>query len=206
MKNVEAKTILEGLLAHLPEDVRGAVDEFESKLRDLEQARDNELQDIGKELKRRQDDAQKTFENGAEALLEGTQKQLQTVQYQYMESGNFDAAMAVFAQIAMLSTDEISEVEALPNPGSLVGYEQIGMVYHFRVVGEAGRPVWGSGVYTSDSALATAAVHAGVIGLGESGIVSVEMVDMTNTPIVGSFENGIETSDWDHYSVGFKFI
>jgi|GEM_PF-5645094 len=52
--------------------------------------------------------------------------------------------------------------EILADPGSLGAYaQQVGKTFYFEVVGSTFGSIWGDGIYTSDSALAKAAVHAG---------------------------------------------
>jgi hypothetical protein len=44
--------------------------------------------------------------------------------------------------------------------------DPVGATYYFRVAGEAAGPLWGTDVYTGDSAIAVAAVHAGLVKAG----------------------------------------
>ena len=65
----------------------------------------------------------------------------------------------------------------LSDPGALTDYRvHTGMSFEFRVTGSSAGTIWGSGTYTDDSALATAAVHAGVLKDGESGVVRVTIL------------------------------
>lgn len=65
----------------------------------------------------------------------------------------------------------------LPDPGTMADYAQsLGQSFSFRVTGSTEGSIWGTNVYTNDSALATAAVHAGALRAGESGIVKVTML------------------------------
>jgi hypothetical protein len=107
-----------------------------------------------------------------------------------------------------------SLADALPDPGTLAGFAgQVGRTYVFRVTGAgagaAGQPgqlqiggVWGTGVYTTDSALALAAVHAGILRAGQTGPVRVTL--MGNVPaFMGSFQNGINSGNYPGYA-GYK--
>lgn len=72
---------------------------------------------------------------------------------------------------------------------------KIGQSFYFQVTGEAHGPLWGTDVYTSDSSLEAACVHAGVLRPGESGVVKVTMV----SPIAsyrGSTRHGVRSNDW----------
>ena len=67
--------------------------------------------------------------------------------------------------------------DGLPNPGSLVSYRgKAGQVYYFAVTAALGGALWGNEVYTDDSALATVAVHAGVLNEGQTGVVKVRLL------------------------------
>jgi hypothetical protein len=61
--------------------------------------------------------------------------------------------------------------------------------------------VWGTDVYTDDSSVCRAAVHAGVIGSG-GGLVEVRIVQSTaNHP--GSTRNGVTTGSWGSWGRSF---
>jgi hypothetical protein len=62
----------------------------------------------------------------------------------------------------------------------------------------AGSPgaVYGTDVYTSDSSICTAAVHAGSISLASGGDVTI-VSEGPSSGYVGSARNGITTSDWN---------
>src|SRR5207244_8181598 len=62
----------------------------------------------------------------------------------------------------------------LPDPGNLMTYAgQPGTKAAFNVTGKGGGGIWGTGNYTLDSMLSVAAVHAGVLKEGETGVVQV---------------------------------
>ncbi|MDP2064282.1 MAG: LCCL domain-containing protein [Phaeovulum sp.] len=64
--------------------------------------------------------------------------------------------------------------------------------------------VWGSGTYTSDSDLCTAARHAGVIGAGGGDIFAVARPGLEKYP--STTQNGITSSDWGSYSSSIEFV
>ena len=55
--------------------------------------------------------------------------------------------------------------------------------------------IWGTDVYTTDSAICTAAAHAGVIKLADGGAVKVTVVKSLPS-YKGSERNGVSSSDW----------
>jgi hypothetical protein len=65
--------------------------------------------------------------------------------------------------------------------------------------------VWGTDVYTSDSRLAIAAVHAGVLKEGETGVVRVMLMDPPPA-FAGSSRHGITTSAYGQYQGAYQFV
>jgi hypothetical protein len=80
-----------------------------------------------------------------------------------------------------------------PDPGNLEGLRGlIGKVFRFRVTGSEKGVVYGSGVYTTESELATVAVHAGILKPGQTGVVRVTIVPAPGA-FGGSVQNGVTT-------------
>src|SRR5205807_2155099 len=68
-------------------------------------------------------------------------------------------------------------VNAQPDPGTMTGFRaEVGKSFVFQVTGSDSGSIWGSDVYTDDSNLATAAVHAGIIPVGQQGVVKVTVL------------------------------
>lgn len=85
-----------------------------------------------------------------------------------------------------------------------VGFKMdVGMVYKFRCP-EKGteHTIWGTDVYTSDSSICTAAVHAGLFSLADGGIVTIEFRPGRLT--YGTTErNGIKSNTFGEYGHSF---
>lgn len=99
-------------------------------------------------------------------------------------------------------------VDALPNPGSLTAYQQpqhIGKTFTFKVTGAVGGSIWGTEMYTLDSSLAAAAVHMGIVKVGQTGNVKV-MILGPSQGFVGSTRNGVTTSPYDSYPGAYKIL
>ncbi len=95
---------------------------------------------------------------------------------------------------------------AAPDPGHLTAYRPYTwQIFSFEVTGSAYGSVWGSGIYTDDSILAKAAVHAGVLSLGQTGIVTVQIL-----PGQGSYasttQHGITTASWGSWAGSYQFV
>lgn len=134
-------------------------------------------------------------------------KQLQDLQDGYTKAAKKDEAAAVAGLIKQLKQEAVVlslGVKVLDDPGTLTEYRgKTGEVFYFKVVGATDGEVWGTGVYTDDSPLATAAVHAGVLKKGETGVVKVTIV-AGQASYNGSTENDVTTSGWNEWDGSFK--
>jgi hypothetical protein len=103
--------------------------------------------------------------------------------------------------------DKEEVVNALPDPGTLTGYQQpqhIGKTFVFKVTGNVGGgTIWGTGTYTLDSSLAVAAVHAGALKPGQTGNVKVTIFGAM-AGFVGSTQNGVTSSPYANYPGAYQ--
>jgi len=109
--------------------------------------------------------------------------------------------IAYFEERGRLTRKQVKELIAKGywgqyTPGELRTLERkVGQTFLFQVAGETHGPLWGTDVYTSDSDLGTACVHAGVLRPGEEGAVKVTVVKPPPT-FKGSPRHGVTSSDW----------
>lgn len=68
----------------------------------------------------------------------------------------------------------------------------------------SGGPVWGTDLYTLDSNLAAAAVHAGILADRQTGVVTVVVVEGAGS-YNGSSRNGVTSASWGAYPMSFRF-
>jgi hypothetical protein len=78
-----------------------------------------------------------------------------------------------------------------------------GATYYFRVTGATDGALWGTDVYTADSVLAVAAVHAGAVKPGETAIVRVTVVPPV-TQYHGSVRNGVTSHDFGKFGAAYR--
>lgn len=89
-------------------------------------------------------------------------------------------------------------------PYSLVEYrDRVGETFCFRLTGSEQGHVWGTEVYTTDSALAAVAVHSGVLQAGETGAIRVTILP-AESAYHGSTRNGITSLDYGPYLGAFR--
>lgn len=81
--------------------------------------------------------------------------------------------------------------------------DSIGATYYFRVTGDASGALWGTDIYTGDSAIAAAAVHAGAIKIGETAVVKIT-VERPLAQYQGSARNGVTSHEFGRYETAYR--
>ena len=103
--------------------------------------------------------------------------------------------------------DDTVLANVLPDPGNLENFQgQVGQKLAFRVTGAANAAngaLWGQDIYTTDSSLALAAVHAGVLKPGQVGVVKVAILGPQNA-FQGSTRNGVASNAFGNYPGSYK--
>jgi hypothetical protein len=72
---------------------------------------------------------------------------------------------------------------------------KIGQSFSIEATGSLRGPLWGTDIYTSDSDVGSAAVHAGVLQPSEHGVVKVTIVPPIPV-FLGSTRNGMTSATW----------
>ncbi|HEX3147808.1 MAG TPA: LCCL domain-containing protein [Gemmataceae bacterium] len=80
---------------------------------------------------------------------------------------------------------------------------EVGDFYYFHLTGSTRGTVWGTKVYTGDSSLAATAVHAGVLKVGETGFVKVNILAGQDR-YEGTEQNGVSSQPFDMYPKSFS--
>ena len=96
---------------------------------------------------------------------------------------------------------------AIPAPATMDSYgQQYGKVFTFKLTGNVQGSVWGTNVYTLDSALQAAAIHAGVLKPGQTATVRVRIIQSPQQ-FVASQQNGVNAAAYGVYSTGaYEFV
>lgn len=92
---------------------------------------------------------------------------------------------------------------ACPDVGSALGTAGTTLTCRCTAEAAASGTVWGSGPYTTDSAVCRAALHAGLLG-PRGGMVSLRAA-AGRDGYRGSEANGVSSSDWGSYPTSFEF-
>jgi hypothetical protein len=85
------------------------------------------------------------------------------------------------------------------------GSADVGKIYRMTITGTTGGGIWGTDIYTSDSYIAGAAVHAGVIADGQTKEVYIKVVQGLSE-YVGSTRNGVSTSGYGGWGLSYQFV
>jgi hypothetical protein len=187
----------------LPPEARKLIQATERAIAEVQKRAEREIKAIQKkardqaaEVHERADEAVKQHK---ERLLEG----LRPLKDSCAREGNFDQALALYEQIRHLKA-ELGGVN--PDPGSLYQVPDVaaGKTYLFEVTGSTEGAIYGSDVYTADSYLAVAAVHAGIVKAGQQGIVKVTVLDTSGETFAATVRNGVGSYPWEGYPLGFR--
>jgi ElaB/YqjD/DUF883 family membrane-anchored ribosome-binding protein len=197
----------------LPEDARALLEQGEQRLDELRAQTDTEIAEIRaradeaiEQVRARADHAAEVVrERGERAVREHVGRVLETLrplQAAYVKEGKLDEALAIRDRLRRL---RVRLANVRPDPGMLVDIDgEEGSEMLFEVTGSTDGAVWGTDVYTNDSSLSTAAVHAGALRNGEHGIVRVTFVDGLNVAFEGSERNGVWSEDFSEHPLGFR--
>jgi hypothetical protein len=109
------------------------------------------------------------------------------------------------APAIVTTTTTTTESPAIPAPYNMVGYRaQVGQTYTWSITGTTSGNVWGTDIYTDDSSIAAAAVHVGLVSVGQTKNVRVTMLAGLGG-YVGSTRNGITSSNYGNWWGSYKF-
>lgn len=197
----EAQILLQGLLDELPDQAKALVQRINDEIAHLQEQTEAARQGIREQAEQQVTEIERKADDRGRLLFEQAIDQLEPLQKELFRAGDLGKALAVFLQVRALKA-RIENV--LPDPGNLTQFQQVGKTFRFRVTGSSDGAAWGTDVYTADSYLSTAAVHAGALEAGEEGVVRVSVVSMADVPVRGSFRNGVTSWDWGPYQIGYR--
>jgi subtilisin-like proprotein convertase family protein len=119
-----------------------------------------------------------------------------------------NAPVTATVTVTPTNTQTLSSfVNLSPVPGNMVAYRaNVGTVYSMTLTGQAsGGTIWGTNIYTDDSYLNVAAVHAGVLAAGQTATVYVEMV-AGQSSYTSSTQNGVTSAPYGSWGGSYRFV
>jgi hypothetical protein len=140
---------------------------------------DDNLPEEAKKLIAEQQAKEEAIRKEAEQRLRAMRSELysklRTLQNSYTKAGDLDRAVALRDQARRL---ELFIAEARNDPGTMSAFRgESGKSFTFSVTGRRNGTIWGDGnVYTDDSDVGVAAVHAGILRPGQQGLVKVTIL------------------------------
>lgn len=197
----------------LPPDARQLLDDADRAIAEVRARTRQAVAAIRDEAERRAEEIKRAAEAEAAAvqaeaakelspLLRDLFLQLKAMQAEYLKGGKLDEALAVRHRLRGLRCDLFG---VKPDPGNLTdfGTADHGKSFVFEVVGSGEGTVWGTDVYTGDSRLAAAAVHAGAVRVGERALVRVNISGGSERTFDGSERYGVRSLDYGNYPLAF---
>lgn len=141
--------------------------------------------------------------------IDETLRRLKALQDERCREARLDEALAVREAIRGLERSRsepstASRPSASPAPDTL-GWMAVepGQEYLFTVTGSRQGPIWGTDRYTVDSRIGAAAVHAGALAVGETGVVKI-IVEASPAEFVASERHGVSSGRWGRYRASFR--
>jgi hypothetical protein len=163
------------------------------------------LQAGGADPPAREDDLVQTPDTKISGRITNPTIKLETIQFGELAM-NLADARSLRHQSYIPAEKEPTSEETLPDPGNLKAYEgRHNESFSFMVTAAVGGSVWGTDVYTTDTRLSTAAIHAGVLKQGETGIVRVKILP-GQPSYAGSSRNGITSSAYGNYGGSYEIV
>jgi hypothetical protein len=81
--------------------------------------------------------------------------------------------------------------------------DTVGATYYFRVTGVTEGQLWGTDIYSGDSTIGAAAVHAGLLKSGETAFLRVTVVTPPEK-FPGTVRNGVTSTEYGRYQYAWK--
>jgi hypothetical protein len=154
------------------------------------------------QLEVRKADVVQTEDSRIAGLLEATEWRADTVQF-----GEVRLKLADLRSLRSLTAESDADTgPALPDPGNMAALQaMVGKRFAFKVTGAVNGAIYGTDVYTADSSLAAAAVHVGVLKVGQTGVVKVKIV-LPPPGFVGSTRNGVSSNAYGAYPGAYQVL
>ncbi|WP_425616776.1 LCCL domain-containing protein [Anatilimnocola sp. NA78] len=134
-----------------------------------------------------------------------------------LSAGSFKISSAQFGQLQLKladirelrsqaagpAIDEIDPKLIQADPGNMLSHQyELGKTFYYRVTGSQHGTCYGTDVYTTDSSIAAAAVHMGLLKPGETGVMIVSVI-ASPPAFVSSSRNGVSSSSWSQYTAAY---
>lgn len=160
-----------------------------------------EARELMAEFSAAEDEIRQAAELQLNEVREKIIAKLQPLQDQYTRDAKLDEAVAIRDVIARLKLQMLPIERDPGTPQAWVGGERD--TYYVLVTGAVGGSIWGTDEYTTDSSIAAAAVHAGLLEEGGTGIVKLRLLPGKDE-YQGTTRNGVSTRNWGPYNSSYR--
>lgn len=116
--------------------------------------------------------------------------------------GPFPCSFILQRKLRTLVSDDLLDPSTVVWANALPFRQQFGTQFNVNVVGSTAGTIWGTDVYTDDSSIAMAAVHAGLVEPGEQAVITVTIVK-SPARHTGSARNGVTSLDYGSFPSSF---
>lgn len=88
----------------------------------------------------------------------------------------------------------------------MVAYRgNINQNYTFTVTGSSSGGIWGTTIYTDDTVIAVAAVHRGLVTIGQT-VTVIIMIIAGQSSYTSSTQNGITSNSYGSWAGSYQFV
>jgi hypothetical protein len=100
-----------------------------------------------------------------------------------------------------------SSAISIPAANDMTAYNEthIGNIYKMTITGNTSGTIWGTNIYTNDSYIPKAAVHAGVVTAGQTKDVYIKIVEGLND-YPSTTQNGVTSDSWGAWGLSYQFV
>jgi hypothetical protein len=187
----------------LPAEARELIEATEREIEKLRKKTERDIARLRQKLEGEIQAVQQKADEAAQGQYQQLAERLKPLQVACAREGLLDEALAIRARLRSLRGG-VSGVQ--PGPEVLTCRPQdVGRSFLYEITGSTDGELWGTDVYTSDSSLPAAAVHAGLLKPGERGVVRVTILDTSDREeFPGSRRHGVSSEFWDSWELGFR--
>jgi hypothetical protein len=186
----------------IPDDVLRLIERFERSTEEAREAVESQAAQVRARAEAEIDGIRQRADEAVRAQAHALAQEVRPLLEGYLRAGKLGEALAVRERLRRLRT---CLTEVLADPGVLqITPADYGKTFLYEVTGQEAQfpnaqffsAAWGTEVYSGDSSLSAACVHAGVLRPGERGTVKVTVLDKPHHSFQGSSRNGVTTWPW----------
>jgi len=140
-------------------------------------------------------------DQATDEAMDGALAGLRSLKTDAQKANKLDEALLIRDTIAAAIA---AHLDAMPDPGNLTEFRgHFGRPLFFQITGRTGGSIWGSETYTDDTDIGTAAVHAGLLKPGQTGVLQVTILPGMQS-YAASTRNGVTSSPYAAWTGSYQ--